>query len=132
MTNFEKWKDEIADICSENHVVAVVDRKPVACIEVQSCSFCDFKNVKDCDYQLLKWVASEYEEPAPKLTKRERKFLECFTHPAFKEIYRKSYGLYVGTGEPEGALSISDDMFPSIKPGEVWTFEDLLKLEVEE
>ena len=131
MTNFEKWKDEIADIYSENHVVAVVDRKPVACIEVQSCSFCDFKNVKDCDYQLLKWVASEYEEPAPKLTKRERKFLECFTHPAFKEIYRKSYGLYVGTGEPEGALSISDDMFPSIKPGEVWTFEDLLKLEVE-
>ena len=131
MTNFEKWKDEIADICSENHVVAVVDRKPVACIEVQSCSFCDFKNVKDCDYQLLKWAASEYEEPAPKLTKRERKFLECFTHPAFKEIYRKSYGLYVGTGEPEGALSISDDMFPSIKPGEVWTFEDLLKLEVE-
>ena len=132
MTNFEKWKDEIADICSENHVVAVVDRKPVACIEVQSCSFCDFKNVKDCDYQLLKWATSEYEEPAPKLTRRERKFLECFTHPAFKEIYRKSYGLYVGTGEPEGALSISDDMFPFIKPGEVWTFEDLLKLEVEE
>ena len=132
MTNFEKWKDEIADICSENHVVAVVDRKPVACIEVQSCSFCDFKNVKDCDYQLLKWAASEYEEPVPKLTRREREFIECFTHPAFKEIYRKSYGLYVGTGEPEGALSISDDMFPSIKPGEVWTFEDLLKSEVKE
>ena len=132
MLNFEKWKDEIADICSENHVVAVVDRKPVACIEVQSCSFCDFKNVKDCDYQLLKWAASEYEEPVPKLTRREREFIECFTHPAYEKICRKNYGLYVISSYTGDSLSISDDMFPSIKPGEVWTFEDLLKLEVED
>ena len=131
MTNFEKWKDEIADISNANRSVAVVNGKPAICITVD-CKSCDFKGDVKCNYELLKWAASEYEEPAPKLTKRERKFLECFTHPAFKEIYRKSYGLYVGTGEPEGALSISDDMFPSIKPGEVWTFEDLLKLEVEE
>ena len=131
MTNFEKWKDEIADISNANRSVAVVNGKPAICITVD-CKSCDFKGDVNCNYELLKWAASEYEEPAPKLTKRERKFLECFTHPAFKEIYRKSYGLYVGTGEPEGALSISDDMFPSIKPGEVWTFEDLLKLEGEE
>ena len=131
MTYFEKWKDEIADISNANRSVAVVNGKPAICITVD-CKSCDFKGDVKCNYELLKWAASEYEEPAPKLTKRERKFLECFTHPAFKEIYRKSYGLYVGTGEPEGALSISDDMFPSIKPGEVWTFEDLLKLEVEE
>ena len=131
MTNFEKWKDEIADISNANRSVAIVNGKPAICITVD-CKSCDFKGDVKCNYELLKWAASEYEEPAPKLTKRERKFLECFTHPAFKEIYRKSYGLYVGTGEPEGALSISDDMFPSIKPGEVWTFEDLLKLEVEE
>ena len=131
MTNFEKWKDEIADISNANRSVAVVNGKPAICLTID-CKSCDFKGDVKCNYELLKWAASEYEEPAPKLTKRERKFLECFTHPAFKEIYRKSYGLYVGTGEPEGALSISDDMFPSIKPGEVWTFEDLLKLEVEE
>ena len=131
MTNFEKWKDEIANISNANRSVAVVNGKPAICQTVD-CKSCDFKGNVNCHYELLKWAASEYEEPAPKLTKRERKFLECFTHPAFKEIYRKSYGLYVGTGEPEGALSISDDMFPSIKPGEVWTFEDLLKLEVEE
>ena len=131
MTKFEKWKDEIADISNANHSVAVVNGKPVICQTID-CKSCDFKDNVNCHYELLKWAASEYQEPAPKLTKREREFLECFTHPAFKEIYRKSYGLYVGTGEPEGALSISDDMFPSIKPGEVWTFEDLLKLEVEE
>ena len=131
MTNFEKWKDEIANISNANRSVAVVNGKPAICLTID-CKSCDFKGDVNCNYELLKWAASEYEEPAPKLTKRERKFLECFTHPAFKEIYRKSYGLYVGTGEPEGALSISDDMFPSIKPGEVWTFEDLLKLEVKE
>ena len=131
MTNFEKWKDEIADISNANRSVAVVNGKPAICLTID-CKSCDFKGNVNCYYELLKWAASEYEEPAPKLTKRERKFLECFTHPAFKEIYRKSYGLYVGTGEPEGALSISDDMFPSIKPGECWTFADLLKLEVEE
>ena len=131
MTSFEKWKDEIADISNANRSVAVVNGKPAICQTVD-CKSCDFKGNVNCHYELLKWAASEYEEPAPKLTKRERKFLECFTHPAFKEIYRKSYGLYVGTGEPEGAHSISDDMFPFIKPGEVWTFEDLLKLEVEE
>ena len=131
MTNFEKWKDEIADISNANRSVAVVNGKPAICPTIDYKS-CDFKDNVNCHYELLKWAASEYQEPAPKLTKREREFLECFTHPAFKEIYRKSYGLYVGTGEPEGALSISDDMFPSIKPGEVWTFEDLLKLEVEE
>ena len=131
MTYFEKWKDEIADISNANHSVAVVNGKPAICQTID-CKSCDFKNNVNCHYELLKWAASEYEEPAPKLTRREREFLECFKYPAFKEIYRKSYGLYVGTGEPEGALSISDDMFPSIKPGEVWTFEDLLKLEVEE
>lgn len=127
MTNFEKWKDEIADISNANRSVAVVNGKPAICQAVD-CKSCDFKDNVNCYYELLKWAASE----SPKLKRREREFLECFTHPAFKEIYRKSYGLYVGTGEPEGALSISDNMFPFIKPGEVWTFEDLLKLEVEE
>ena len=131
MTKFEKWKDEIADISNVNRSVAVVNGKPAICQTID-CKSCDFKGNVNCYYELLKWAASEYEESAPKLTKREREFLECFIHPAFKEIYRKIYGLYVGTGEPRGVLSISDDMFPFIKPGEVWTFEDLLKLEVED
>ena len=130
MTNFEKWKDEILKIKHEDYEVAVKDGVPKPCVGI--CNQCEFERESPCSAKFVEWLLAEYEEPAPKLTKREREFLECFTHPAFKEIYRKSYGLYVGTGEPEGALSISDDMFPSIKPGEVWTFEDLLKLEVEE
>ena len=133
MTNFEKYETNISDICDTGDDIAIVNGVPVGCNTLYDCTECDFDGINEtCNYQLLKWATSEYEKPAPKPTRREREFLECFTHPAFKEIYRKSYGLYVGAGEPEGALSISDDMFPFIKPGEVWTFEDLLKLEVEE
>ena len=132
MTNFEKWKDEIADISNTNRSVAVVNGKPAICITVD-CKSCDFKgDVVKCNYELLKWAASEYEEPVHKLTKKEREFLECFTHPAYKEIFRNNYGLYVTTCEPGNGLSISNDMFPFINSGEVWTLEDLLKLEVEE
>ena len=130
MTNFEKWKDEILKIKHDGYEVAVKDGVPKPCVGI--CNQCEFERESPCSAKFVDWLLAEYQEPAPKLTKREREFLECFTHPAFKEIYRKSYGLYVGTGEPERALSISDDMFPFIKQGETWTFVDLLKLEVED
>ena len=131
MTNFEKWKDEIAYISNTNRSVAVVNGEPAICITVD-CKSCDFKGDVNCNYELLKWAASEYEESAPKLTKREREFLECFAHLAYGKICRKIYELYVISSYTGDSLSISDNMFPFIKPGEVWTFEDLLKLEVEE
>ena len=131
MTKFEKWKDEIADISNANRCVAVVNGKPAICQTID-CKSCDFKGNVNCYYELLKWAASEYEELAPKLTKREREFLECFTYPVRKEIYRKDYGLFIATGNLENGFAISGDMFPFINSGEVWTLEDLLKLEVEE
>ena len=131
MTNFEKWKDEIADISNANRRVAVVNGKPAICPTID-CKSCDFKGNVNCHYELLKWAASEYQEPAPKLTKREREFLECFTYPTHKKIYRKDYGLFIVAGDPGDGFSISNDMFPFINSGETWTFTDLLKLEVEE
>ena len=74
---------------------------------------------------------NENKEPAPKLTKREREFLESFEHISYKEIFRNGCGLYVNSSKREYALSISRLMFPFIKQGETWTFADLLKLEVE-
>lgn len=130
MTNFEKWKDKILKINHDGYDVAVKDGVPKPCVGI--CNQCEFEGGSPCIAKFVDWLIAEYQEPAPKLTRREREFLECFKYPAFKEIYRKSYGLYVGTGEPEGALSISDDMFHFIQPGETWTFEDLLKLEGEE
>ena len=130
MTNFEKWKDEILKIKHEDYEVAVKDGVPKPCVGI--CNQCEFEGERPCIANFVDWLLAEYQEPAPKLTRREREFLECFKHPAYKEIFRNDYGLYVTTCEPGNGLSISNDMFPFINSGEVWTLEDLLKLEVEE
>ena len=129
MTNFEKWKDEILKITHDGYEVAVKDGAPKPCVGI--CDQCEFERESPCRAKFVEWLLSEYEKPAPKLTRREREFLECFTHPAYKEIFRNNYGLYVTACEPGNGLSISNDMFPFIKLDEVWTLEDLLKLEVE-
>ena len=130
MTNFEKWKDEILKITHDDYEVAVKDGVPKPCVGI--CNQCEFEEGSPCIATFVDWLLAEYKEPAPKLTRREREFLECFTHPAYKEIFRNDYGLYVTACEPGNGLSISNDMFPFIKLDEVWTLEDLLKLEVEE
>ena len=130
MTNFEKWKDEILKIKHDDYEVAVKDGVPKPCVGI--CDQCEFERESPCIAKFVDWLLAEYQEPAPKLTRREREFLECFTHPAYKEIFRNDYGLYVTACEPGNGLSISNDMFPFINSGEIWTLEDLLKLEVEE
>ena len=133
MTNFEKWKDEIADISNTNRSVAVVNGEPAICITVD-CKSCDFKGDVNCNYELLKWAASEYQEPAPKLTKRDRGFLECFNNKDKRAIRRDTNGK-LGIRDTIYNIfeaEIHPGMFPFIKPGEAWMFEDLLKLEVEE
>ena len=133
MTNFEKWKDEIAYISNTNRSVAVVNGEPAICITVD-CKSCDFKGDVNCNYELLKWAASEYEEPAPKLTKREREFLECFNNKDKRAITRHTNGK-LGVRDTIYNIfeaEIHPGMFSFIKRGETWTFEDLLKLEVEE
>ena len=130
MTNFEKWKDECMKILAGN--MALVDGKPVLCAGT-NCYNCDFYETESgCDEQALDWLLAEYQEPAPKLTKREREFLEKFD-VTDKAIKRDRF-LYLccKTYKGELQLSIEEKLFPFIKQGETWTFADLLKLEVEE
>lgn len=130
MTNFENKKDECMKILAGN--MALVDGKPVLCAGT-NCYNCDFYEIESgCDEQAMEWLLAECKEPAPKLTKREREFLESFEHISYKEIFRNGCGLYVNSSKREYALSISRLMFPFIKQGETWTFEKLMKLEVEE
>ena len=130
MTNFENKKDECMKILAGN--MALVDGKPVLCAGT-NCYNCDFYETESgCDEQALDWLLSEYKEPAPKLTKREREFLEKFD-VTDKAIKRDRF-LYLccKTYKGELQLSIEEKLFPFIKQGETWTFKDLLKLEVEE
>lgn len=73
------------------------------------------------------------EEPAPKLTKREREFLECFLNTSKRTISRDLTSGLLGFGyNGNWCDRLKEDTFQFIKKGECWTFEDLLKLEVEE
>ena len=130
MTNFENKKDECMKILAGN--MALIDGKPVLCAGT-NCYNCDFYETESgCDEQALDWLLSEYKEPAPKLTKREREFLEKFD-VTDKAIKRDRF-LYLccKTYKGELQLSIEEKLFPFIKQGETWTFADLLKLEGEE
>lgn len=78
MTNFERYKDELAKLALEGRGAALVKGKPASCIEI-SCSACDFfKRTKDglstCERKKIKeWAEFEYKEP-PKLNEQERLF----------------------------------------------------------
>ena len=130
MTNFENKKDECMKILAGN--MALIDGKPFLCAGT-NCYNCDFYETESgCDEQAMDWLLSEYQEPAPKLTKREREFLEKFD-VTDKAIKRDRF-LYLccKTYKGELQLSIEEKLFPFIKQGETWTFADLLKLEGEE
>ena len=132
MTNFEKWKDEILKIKHDGYEVAVKDGVPKPCVGI--CDQCEFERESPCSAKFVEWLLSEYEEPAPKLTRREREFLEFFNNKDKRAIRRDTNGK-LGIRDTIYnifAAEIHPGMFPFIKQGETWTFEDLLKLEVEE
>ena len=133
MTNFENKKDECMKILAGN--MALVDGKPVLCAGT-NCYNCDFYETESgCDEQAMEWLLSEYQEPAPKLTKQEREFIECFEFKYDKAISKTAGRTYLRMAVSEHEIhseEINSNMFPFIKPGKQWTFEDLLKLEVEE
>lgn len=78
---------------------------------------------------LQKW-SDEHPEP-PKLTKKDRMFLECFATGRNRTIVKdsdvNSFYYYDGSYS-----KLSDDMFKALEPGTRMTFEELMKLEVEE
>ena len=133
MTNFEKWKEELINLIANR--MALVCGKPVGCFGV-SCRNCDFYRKDDnCRERAKEWLLSEYQEPAPKLTRQEREFLECFEFKYDKAISKTAGRTYLRMAVSEHEIhseEINSNMFPFIKPGKQWTFEDLLKLEVED
>lgn len=129
MTNFENKKDECMKILAGN--MALVDGKPVLC-EDTNCHNCGFYKIESCcDEQAMEWLLAEYKEPAPKLTKREREFLETFS--VMDKAIKRDRLLYLHCNTYKGGFdfSIRPQLFPFIKNGESWTFEELMKLEVE-
>lgn len=91
--------------------------------------YCSSDSITDEHIQILQKWSDEHPE-APKLTKKDRMFLECFRGTADREIDTDSCGgayyYYEGVSS-----ALSDDMFKALEPNTRMTFEELLKLEVE-
>ena len=131
MTHFEKWKDEILKITHNDYKAGVRNGVPIPCEGI--CNQCEFERESPCVAKFVDWLLAEYQEPAPKLTKREREFLECFLNTSNRTISRDLTSGLLGFGYSGNCYDrLKEDMFQFIKKGECWTFEDLLKLEVEE
>lgn len=148
MTNFEKYKDRIADLSNRNYAVAKVYGKLVACEIINDCGDCDFCNspAENCSVNLMRWLLQEYKE-VQKLTKRDRLFCEIVQTGW---ICRDEGGLYyfkhskpckiveqwdaddcsIPYYTPLDVLNLSFS-FIKTNDDEPWAVEDLLKLEVE-
>lgn len=141
MTNFEKYRDEILKI-NKTEMVAVDEEKntPVRC-SIYPCCDCIFKDGV-CTQEFIKWLYSEHQEPAPKLTKTERAFCEVMEYGCIARNKNGNLLFYIGYPHKSGCtwesihnyVYINSDLFKFItwEDEKPWKVKDLLKLEVEE
>lgn len=138
MTNFEKYKDEILILAKNNRGFAFRMNKITAC-KLSGCENCIFTG--SCIANRIKWLYEEYQEPALKLTKKERIFCEIVRHGYIARDKDGSLCVY-DSFPVQRILNWFEDLWIKIDPdtfrfitwesGKVWSIESLLKLEVEE
>lgn len=151
MRNWEKYEEELKSVGTTSFGITHYDKKVLNCDDMR-CSGCIFN--KDnlwgeprlCGYDKMRWLFKDYEEPQPKLTKKEKAFLDGITSAIY--IARDSYDkLFLFTREPykstsstvwvlsEGScITLNSDMFSFITWDDEnpWTLSELKNLEVEE
>lgn len=140
MTNFEKYKDEILGI-SRTQAIAINKRRnaPEKC-SYSVCSECLLHEGTYCNQRaIFQWLYSEYQEPAPKLTKAEKGFCEVIKDGyiardkngnlfIYNDLPRR--GELVWLGSTWRKLDCSLYSFITWGSGKAWSIEELLKLEV--
>lgn len=90
-TNFEHYKDEILENCSES--LAVVKGKPKLC-PTTNCSDCDFKgSLKGCHKKVADWLKQPHKKPVYKLTKFEKELLQCYPDIYSFKVYNSLNGM---------------------------------------
>ena len=149
MKNFEKFETEIMRITSCGSSVAVVKGVPQHCNKTD-CKDCDFHGCRNCVHRRFQWFYEEYKE-RPKLTKKERKFLELLEgkdvwFATEKDSIHKIPVVYTekpvknaSTWSGSNIITQSFRLFIDVKfdfikweDKEPWHISELLKLEVEE
>lgn len=136
MTNFEKYKDEILPLAKNNRGFAFHMNKITDC-KLSGCKNCIFTGT--CIANRIKWLYEEYQEPAPKLTKKERVFCEIVRHGYIARDKDGSLCVYDSFPAQRTLnwfedrwVNIDSDTFQFItwESGKAWSIESLLKLEV--
>lgn len=147
MTNYEKYKNDIAKILADCSL-AVKDGQPVLCASIP-CEECKYYENHNCTLDtndVVEFLDSEYVEH-PKLAKNER--MLCETLEGGYIGRDKDGSLYLFSKKPnkdhtiwkDGAVLMRMDKafnntikfdFIQWKDKEPWSIEDLLKLEVKE
>ena len=147
MTNREKQTEEILNVACRGGSIAMdrYNNKICSCgdIECENCAFYD--SHANCSIKVKIWSESEYVEK-PKISKRDRGFLECIKE-SYRYMARDMDGeVYVyqnrphkkidewGNGEEVQHISCFKVDFLMVKweDEEPWLIEDLKKLEVVE
>lgn len=112
------------------------------CATYANCKECVFKgigcipsSITQESIDIIQRWSDEHPE-APKLTKREHDFLDCF-NPMNKYIKRQYGVLSVIWNDPTITMNpmeipIDVTMFKFVEKGQKWSFDNLRKLEVEE
>lgn len=134
MKNIEKFQKEFAVLALERVPIGVKKGVPCSCREL-NCIDCDlFRRVgksidKNCLEAIQNWAQEEYKEPAPKLTKRERAFIECIVDDF--NINRCSDGTLAIVYGRKSWLEIDGGLFAFVEAGSCKSKKELLDLEVE-
>ena len=128
MKNKEKYAVEIEEFLVST--MAMKDGEIVGC-EALDCGKCDFFKMTDgrtqCYDKTRAWLNSEYVEPKPKLTKRERYFIDCIvTDFHLVKQVDGSVALFVGGL----ILELDEGLFPFVT--KMTSKKELLQMEVEE
>lgn len=144
MTNFEKFKNEITEIIYNKKSLIAREKNTgrFACCGDISCAHCQFLH-GNCVTNMFEWMLEEYQEPAPKLTKREKGFCEIIKNGYIArdkngELYLYNNPPYVTETDWRAnyghCTRLCSKFFPFItwESNRYWSIEDLLKLEVEE
>lgn len=140
MKNWEKFEKEIV---AANGCVGIVDEKIVECFGPY-CEQCVFKSVS-CSEKRIKWLYSEYEPLKPKLTAREKAFLdeiESNTYIARDKcgalymylFYPKKGDTRWSSGHVGDNIRLNAELFPFIRweDENPWLLSDLRKLKMKE
>lgn len=91
---------------------------------------CVAKTMTQTEIDILQKWSDEHPE-APRLTKKDRMFLESFRRANGRKIAKDKDGCTFYNYSNVSSF-LSEDMFKALEPSTVTTFEELLKLEVEE